>query len=77
MSSDGSTTAPSLSHSIMGATSVLTDSSRQSVTVTVLLHVCICMSLSMVGQSGSNVIEQEALSAEVDEMCEEIAGQTW
>lgn len=30
----------------------------------------------MAGPSGSYVIEQEALSVKVDEMCEEIAGQT-
>ena len=76
MFSDGSTTAPSLSDSIMGATSVLTDSALQCVTVTVFLCVCICMCLFIVGPNGSNVIEQEALSAKVDEMCKEMASQT-
>lgn len=30
----------------------------------------------MIGQSGSNVIEQEALSTKADEMCKEMASQT-
>ncbi len=40
MSSDGSTTAPSLSDSIMGATFVVTDSSLQFVTATVFVFLC-------------------------------------
>lgn len=43
--------------------------------VCVYMYTCLC--LCSVGPSGSNVIEQEALSAQVDEMCKEMASQTW
>ena len=71
----------------MGATSVLTDSPlhcvsaamfsvcRVGVCVCVCVYTCLC--LCSAGPSGSNVIEQEALSAQVDEMCKEMASQTW
>lgn len=55
----------------MGATSVLTDSSLQCVTVAVFAFP-VCMRLRMVGKSGSNVIEQETPSAKVDEMCKKL-----
>lgn len=47
----------------------------------VCLRVCVCvykcMCLCMMGPTGSDVIEQEALSSKVDEMCKKMAGQTW
>lgn len=45
MSSDGSITAPSLSDSIMGATSVLTDSLLRCVTATAFVSVYTRMSV--------------------------------
>lgn len=65
--SDGSSTAPSLSDSIMGVTSVLTDSALHCATATAFpLYVCKC--LCMLGPCSSN-FEQKTLSVQADERC--------
>lgn len=65
----------------MAAMCVLTDGSMECVTATLFVCVCVCvykcMCLCMMGPTGSDVIEQEALSSKVDEMCKKMAGQTW